>query len=128
MKKLLLLFVLLTPLLTKAQDLREYTANNGVVYHLNDTVRLGYGSGPNGAFQYILEKGGAGNPYNIKRGKNKRSEVIIRFIKKGPRNGTDSYFFIVDGGVNYRFLLYIDEAIAACEVTPCSSTPGDKKP
>jgi hypothetical protein len=35
------------------QKKTEYTASNGVTYHVGDTVRLGRGSSPQGKFEYV---------------------------------------------------------------------------
>jgi hypothetical protein len=130
MKKLLLIFFIIIPFLANAQlfakapDVTLYKASNGITYHVNDTVRLGKGSGQNGAFLYIEQRGiplpsprsGPGLPKTFTN-----SGLVVKRIKINKVNGVDKYLFIVDAGGPFRFSLYIDDAILACEVIPCSS-------
>jgi len=125
MRKISILIFLLASLLTKAQKITAYKAANGITYHLNDTVRLGKGSGDNGSFLYIEQRGipipsphpSPGLPKTFTN-----SGVIIKNIKKDNVNGIDKYLFIVSAGGPFRFSVYIDDAILACEVIPCQST------
>lgn len=129
MKKLILLAALLSPLLTKAQDIKEYTATNGITYHINDTVRLGKGANSNGSFAYIEDRGALGfinvpNPQGRSNGRSlpkefARGAVIIKSIRKIKANNQDKYIFAVSGAGPFRLSLSIDDAIWACEVTPC---------
>ncbi|MES2274747.1 MAG: SHOCT domain-containing protein [Bacteroidota bacterium] len=137
MKKILIIAALLAPLYSLAQTINEYKATNGVTYHINDTVRLGKGSNSNGAFLYVEDKGlgislpgpggrsagGRGLPKDFANG-----GVIIRSIKKTTLNNVDKYVFMVYAGGPLRFSLYIDDAISACEVTPCGQTTGKAVP
>jgi hypothetical protein len=57
MKKLISICILLSPLLGMAQKIIEYKAANGITYHVNDTVKLGKGSGEDGSFLYLEDRG-----------------------------------------------------------------------
>lgn len=112
----------------KAQKITQYTAINGVTYHLGDTVRLGRGSSPGGTFMY-LQMGGWGaalsyssnggpNQMNIGRGY-ANTAVIVKKIKTNKIQGIVKYYFTVGGGNITNYILVIDDAIQACEVMPC---------
>lgn len=114
----------------KAQKLTEYTASNGVTYHLKDTVHLGRGSAPNGTFLY-LQMGGWGavlnydanagpNQLNIGRGY-ANTAVIIKKINETKIKGVTKGYFTVGGGNITNYLLYIEDAIQTCEVVPCTA-------
>jgi hypothetical protein len=133
MKKLVFISILLIPLLSKAQTYTSYKATNGVTYHLNDTVRLGKGSASNGSFLYIQERGipplpgpGSSPTHNLPKAFT-NGGVVVKNIKKSNRNGIDKYVLVVDAGGVFRFSLYIDDAILACEVIPCQ-TAATKQP
>ncbi len=126
MRKLLPICILLIPILSKAQTYTSYKATNGVTYHLNDTVRLGKGSASDGTFLYIQDRGiptplpGPTPTHNLPKAFT-NGGVIIKNIKKSKRNGIDKYVLVVDAGGIFRFSLYIDDAILACEVQPCQT-------
>jgi hypothetical protein len=125
MRKITILLLLLAPFLTKAQKLTEYKAANGITYHLNDTVRLGKGSGSNGSFLYIEQRGIPLPSAHSSPGLPKaftNSGVVIKNIIKDHITGVDKYLFIVGVGGPFRFSVYIDDAILACEVVPCQTT------
>ena len=129
MKKLLITAALLAPLYVLAQDIKEYKATNGVTYHLNDTVRLGRGSNNNGSFAYIEDRGAMGfinvpNPQGRSNGRGLQKEftngaLIVKSIKKVQERNVDKYIFMVSGAGPFRLSMYVDDAISACEVTPC---------
>lgn len=136
MKNLIGIAILLIPFLTKAQ-IKEYKATNGVTYHVNDTVRLGKGSKPDGSFLYVEDKGLAlptpTGPGGASRGGGRsltkdyaNAGVIIKSIKTVPVNGIDKYLFMVNPGGLFRYSMFIDDAIAACEVKPCTVTDTPK--
>jgi hypothetical protein len=128
MKKLLF-FILLVPIIAMGQNLTEYKAINNKTYHIGDTVRLGKGSSPSGEFLYVQIGGLNGF---LSRGHNQNIDksyantgLVIKKIKKGrpdPRS-VEKLWFVVDGGTIGTYNLYIDDAILACEVLPCQSTP-----
>ncbi|GAB3926563.1 SHOCT domain-containing protein [Mucilaginibacter myungsuensis] len=132
MKKLVLLTTLLVPMLTKAQDIKEYQATNGVTYHLNDTVRLGKGSNNNGSFFFVEDRGAMGfinvpNPQGRSNGRGLQKEfangaLIVKSIKKIQAKNVDKYVFMVSGAGPFRYSMYIDDAISVCEVTPCKNS------
>lgn len=124
--------LLLTPLFSKAQ--KEYKASNGVTYHVGDTLRLGLGSKADGSFLYIEDKGplgGLGAFGNLGPGRNQPARslpkdyanvgAVIKSITKSSANGVQKYIFSVNPGGPMRYTVYIDDAIAACEVKPCKS-------
>jgi hypothetical protein len=126
MKKIILLCLLTSPIVGLAQNLSEYKAVNGVVYHLKDTVRLGSGSGLDGIFLYMLPGGiesietGAHSADRMNMRKRfTNAAVIIKKIKSTDVNGVSKVTFVVKGGYLYPFNLAIDDAIKSCEVTPC---------
>jgi len=112
----------------KAQKLTQYTAINGITYHIGDTVRLGRGSSPSGTFMYLQMGGwGAALTYSSSGGPNQmnigrayaNTAVIIKKIKTNKIKGIVKYYFTVGGGNITNYILVIDDAIEACEVTPC---------
>ena len=119
MKKLIIACIVLLPLLTHAQ-ITEYKATNGLTYHLNDTVRLGRGTAPNGEFLYIEERGipSPGRTRFLPK-EFTNGGVIIKKINTHKRSGLLKYDFVVSAGGLFNFSLYIDDAISACEVVPC---------
>jgi hypothetical protein len=124
MKKLIFIGVLLAPFFSQAQKLTEYKATNGVTYHINDTVRLGKGSGSDGSFLYLEERGIPG-PGNRSRSLPKQftnGGVVIKSIRKDNLSGAAKYLFVVFPGGLFNYSLYIDDAILACEVVPCAQS------
>jgi hypothetical protein len=130
-KLLLLLAVLSTPLLSFSQDIKSYKATNGVTYRINDTVRLGKGSNANGSFVYVEDFGPMPTlPADPNRAPSGRSlpkqftntMVVVKAIRKITVNGADKYIFMVNPGGLFRYTMYIDDAISACEVKPCVET------
>jgi hypothetical protein len=132
MKKLVFITIFLIPLLSKAQTYTSYKATNGITYHLKDTVRLGKGSAGDGSFLYIQDRGipsplpGPSHSHNLPKTFT-NGGVIVKNIKKSNINGIDKYVLVVDAGGIFRFSLYIDDAILACEVIPCQ-TAAAKQP
>lgn len=126
MKKLLFILFLL-PLAAFAQD--GYKASNGKTYHVGDTIKLGRGSAPNGYFRYLNEGGwGMMMTYNSNRSESQfnaaRSfsgmNVNIKKIKtiKGHAGSVRTYF-VVGAGTITNYWLFIEDAIATCEVADC---------
>lgn len=124
-----LLFLCLSITL-KAQYYKEYKAINGITYQIGDTVKLGRGSGVNGAFLFLQMSGwGAMMSYNTKGGQDQfnigrgyaNTQVIIKNIKEQKIKGIKKTYFIVGGGNITNYALVIDDAIVACEVKPCKS-------
>jgi hypothetical protein len=130
MKKLLAIILFLAPLIASAQKLKEYKASNGITYHPGDTIKVGLGSMPDGSFKYMqinqllpgppdprrsnsmtARKDMSGSGYAIKKIQNVRQmgggEKTVITIKTGGLPTCD---------------IWIEEAIASCEVTPCASS------
>jgi hypothetical protein len=138
MKKIWSTLALLAPLYVFAQDIKEYKASNGVTYHINDTVRLGRGSNNNGSFAYVEDRGAMGfinipNPQGRSNGRGLQKEfanggVIVKSIRKVQTNNVDKYIFMVSGVGPFRLSMYIDDAISACEVTPCKQAGAASAP
>lgn len=124
--------LVLIPFFSKAQ--KEYKASNGITYHVGDTLRLGLGSKTDGSFLYVEDKGPLGGlgPFgNIGPGRNQPARslpkdfanvgAVIKSIRKTSANGVQKYAFSINPGGPMRYTVYIDDAIAACEVKPCKS-------
>lgn len=126
---ILLSAILCAPLLTFSQSITSYKATNGITYHVNDTVRLGKGSNANGSFAFIQDYGSGPIPPDPNRAPSGRSlpkqftnsAVVLKAIRKTSLNGADKYIFMVNPGGLFRFTMYIDDAISACEVKPCAA-------
>ncbi|MFD2146467.1 SHOCT domain-containing protein [Mucilaginibacter antarcticus] len=128
MKKILLIIVLLTPLLTKAQGffgtaVTEYKASNGVTYKLGDTVKLGRGTKPDGTFLYVEDRGIIPNPRSVRNLPKEFANVgaTLKGIRKIKVNGVEKYVFSINPGGPMRYSVFIDDAIEACEVKPCKA-------
>jgi len=128
MKKLIFICTLLAPFLSIAQKITEYKAANGITYHVNDTVKLGKGSGEDGSFLYLEDRGlpAPGHSHNLPK-QFANGGAVIKSIKKDFRSKIDKYSFVVDAGGIFNFSLFIDDAILACEVLPCAQQ-GTKQP
>lgn len=126
MKKLLLATLLLLPFLSKAQT--EYKASNGITYHIGDTIRLGRGTKPDGSFLYLEDHGIIPNPRSVRNLPKEFANVgaVIKNMRKMTINGVDKYMFSVNPGGPIRYQVFIDDAIAACEVKPCASADSAK--
>jgi len=135
MKKVLSIVIVLASLHGFAQNIKEYKATNGVTYHVGDTLRLGLGSKPDGSFLYVEDRGllGGLSPFG-RMGPGGRTQpgrslpkdyanagAIIKSISNSKSNGVQKYTFSINVGTPMRFNVYIDDAIAACEVKPCKN-------
>jgi hypothetical protein len=138
MKSLLFFLLFLIPLAVWADDVNEYKASNGVVYHVNDTLRLGHGTRPDGGF--ATARLGGMNAFMIKshshdgekddrlfvsRG-GEAALARIRRIKKEVIDGVDKYTLVINiPRTPGNFELDIESAIKNCEVAICTGTrPG----
>ena len=124
MKNILLLVCLVLPLLSTAQT--QYKASNGVTYHVGDTIKLGRGSKTDGSFLYFEDHGLIPNPRGVRNLPKEFANVgaVIKNIKTMRINGVDKYIFSVNPGGPMRYTVFIDDAIAACEVKPCAEAGG----
>ena len=108
----------------------EYKASNGRTYHIGDTVKIALGSMPDGNFKYVLASQPAflpprrnGNDLSARKDF-AHSNAVIKKIKTGSRltdNG-NKIILVVKGNGLINFDVWIEEAIAACEVTPCATS------
>jgi hypothetical protein len=109
-----------------AQKLPEYKASNGITYHVGDTVKIGQGSSVDGWFKYILAS--SINSSDTQRDWFKRkftnTGLVLKSIDTKEVNGIKKYSFKMGSKALYNVFISIDEAIAACEVTPCAIKTG----
>jgi hypothetical protein len=138
--KLILTICLLTvfTITVRAQQyiLSAYQASNGIIYHVKDAVNLGQGSARDGSFLYLQMGGWAAtidpnkpNANNIGRAY-ANTTVKVKKIEQIRKKGTVKTYFTVGGGNITDYVLYIEDAIQACEVIPCkanSSQPAADK-
>lgn len=128
--KQLLLLLSFSPLFCLSQKtLKEYKASNGITYHKHDTIKLGQGSMPNGDFKHLQMGGwaaivyaspnGGSNQYNIGK-RYSGQNVIISAIKSYTRKGATQVWFSVKAGNISNYNLYIEDAIADCEIKNCN--------
>ena len=107
-----------------------YTASNGIIYRIGDTIKLGKGANPNGTFRW-LQVGGwgavlmAGNQnYNDDDRNIGKSyaglNVILKTINRYKFKGATVVYFSVGGGNITNYSLNIEQAINDCEVLPCA--------
>lgn len=127
MKKLFLIVIFLIPLAALSQKLKEYHASNGKTYHPGDTIRLGLGSMPNGDFKYIqinqLLPGPPdprrSNAFAARKDMSNNNYVIKKITNvEQIAGGTKVAITIRTGGIP-TCDIWIEDAIAACEVQPC---------
>jgi hypothetical protein len=115
---------------TSPNALYSYTASNGITYKPGDTIILGRGSNANGDFRYLILGGFAQSLYAL-GDEIVRSEtlqigsmysglgVVIKKIKTVKLKGISKVYFVVGGGNITNYWLYIEDAIATCEVRDC---------
>lgn len=115
----------------------SYTASNGVTYSIGDKIVLGRGSAPNGDFVY-LSMGGAASVLSVNMKSTERNEYLtlgaslaglaveLKKIKIVKLKGQEKVLFIVGGGNITNYHLYIEDAIATCEVKDCLQTDKHK--
>ena len=118
---LTLLFTLIAFTVSAQKTIDSYKASNGVTYQAGDTVKLGRGSAPNGDFLYLQMGGFAasgGDADNIPRHYSGLN-VIIKRVKMYTFKGAEKVWFVVGGGNIVNYNLYIEDAIATCEIALC---------
>ena len=127
MKKLLFILLCLVSLAGFSQDMQSYTASNGKTYKIGDTVRVALGSMPDGNFKYVqvsppLFAPPTRNSNSLSARKDfANTYVSIRKIKKSAQlSGSEKVVFNVKVRGLVTYDIWIDEAIAVCEVTPCT--------
>jgi hypothetical protein len=119
---------LVKPIFCLAQN--EYEASNGKTYHVGDTVKIALGSMTDGSFKYVQASQPAflpprrnGNDLNARKDF-ANTNAVVRKIKTGSRltdNGNKTILVVKSNGL-VNFDIWIEEAIAACEVTPCAAS------
>lgn len=134
MKTIILLIILIIPLTSIAQfkKLKEpYAASNGVTYSYGDTIKIGRGSAPNGNFMHFQMTGlmaqmgstSAGTEANMLNRSYAGTNAKIINLYTHNLNGVKKIVAKVNvGGVTMGgYLLYLEDAIASCEVLPCAN-------
>jgi len=134
MKNIIIAFLLLAPFIASAQKLKEYKASNGITYHPGDTIKVGLGSMPDGNFKYMQINQLLPGPPDPRRSNSMTarkdmsgSGYVIKKIQSVRQmgGGEKTVITIRTGGLP-TCDIWIEEAIATCEVTPCNnpkSTP-----
>ncbi|MBS1532155.1 MAG: SHOCT domain-containing protein [Bacteroidetes bacterium] len=132
MRKLLLIITLLLPVAALSQKLKEYHASNGQTYHPGDTIRLGLGSMPNGDFKYIQINQLLPGPPDPRRSgalaarkdMSDNGYVIKKITNVEQMTGGKKVSITIKTGGLPTCDIWIEDAIAACEVQPCASQKG----
>ena len=126
MKSILFILFTLISCAGFAQDLTSYTAANGKTYKIGDTVKVAMGSMPDGNFKYIqaspLLPPPSRNSYSLSARRDFANTITtIRKIKKSSSlSGSEKIVLNVKVRGLVTYDIWIDEAISACEVTPCA--------
>ena len=124
MKNSLLLLLLMPVALMAQSTIEEYKASNSITYHIGDTIKLGRGSTPTGDFAYFQVGGvmtststdlNANNTGRIFSGSN----VVIKKIREYNKKGAQKVLFVVGAGTFTNYNLWIEDAIATCEIEDC---------
>ena len=128
MKNILIAFLLLVPFIASAQKLKEYKASNGITYHPGDTVKVGLGSMPDGNFKYIQINQFLPGPPDPRRSNSMTarkdmsgSGYVIKKIQNVKQMGGEKTVITIRTGGLPTCDVWIEEAIATCEVTPCNN-------
>lgn len=121
MKKIIFLFVSLWVLMDvrQANAQQQYTASNGITYHIGDIVKVGNGSAPGGSFLFIyLGNSTVGNP--VRRANFRR--MTLKEIKNiaSSFTGRPEIVFLLKGDDWTTYSVQIERAIYSCEIEPCS--------
>jgi hypothetical protein len=130
MKTLLFIPCLLLPFNVFSQKLTQYKASNGKTYHIGDTVKIALGSMSDGDFKFVQAAPllpmpphrGSTNSLNAHKDFS-NTNAIIRKIKNTDQDvgGSKIVFNVKTTGL-VTYDVWIEEAIAVCEVTPCAGT------
>lgn len=126
MKKNLFIFSFLICTTVSFCQISEYTASNGVTYHVGDTITLLRGSGHNGEFVYC-QMGDAfstlsalnGQTSGINQGLPKNqagANMIIKKIKETKIKGAKQTYFFVAGGNIVQYKIIIEDALSTGEI------------
>lgn len=107
-----------------SQKTTSYTASNGVVYTIGDTITLGVGSAPDGYFNYIY----SGVARTILASLIEEAEYDVRlpeFFQGAPvkikkiKTGNSETLFSFDTESWGGFVIDIENAIGVCEIAYC---------
>jgi hypothetical protein len=135
MRNVLFALIFLLPVACFAQKLKEYHASNGKTYHAGDTVRVGLGSMPNGDFKYILINTLLPTPprrnssdLNAHKDMSGGNYVIKKITSSRQSGGSGKVVFTIRTGGLPTCDVWIEEAIATCEVTPCTDQKTNTSP
>lgn len=117
----LVLFILLstiTGFVSSAQNMSEYKASNGIVYHVGDTIKFGRGTGVNSSFAFVQMGTGATamGARGVVGANWSGFNAIIKKIKKMTIKGATVVYFVVGTGGPARFNVGIEDALAVGEV------------
>ena len=129
MKSILFILCILISCAGFAQDLTSYKAANGKTYKIGDTVKVAMGSMPDGNFKYVqvsplLPTPPSRNSNSLSARRDFANAITtIRKIKKSAQlSGSEKIVFNVKVRGLVTYDIWIEEAIAACEVTPCADS------
>jgi hypothetical protein len=133
MRKTLLIILCLLPFFGMAQKLSEYKASNGKTYHPGDTLRVGLGTMPDGNFKYIQINTLLPGPPDPRRANsmNARKDIsgsnylIKKIAHVRQMSGGDKTVITIRTGGLTTCDVWIEEAIASCEVSPCNDQKGN---
>lgn len=113
-----IVILMLFSLTAKAQ-VQSYTSSDGIEYHVGDTIKLGYGSGPRGEFTYLAASSLIMGPDESAAPKRySGTGAIIKKIVTRKQRGIEKTYFTVGVGNIVNYTLDIEGAIHTCEV-PC---------
>lgn len=112
----------------KKEKLEEYTASNGVTYRPGDEIKLAVGSGNNGSFVYVNDRVRSGNSFNSdsqllgpnSSGKKLKLVAILDIQKKNK----EGIYFFLNNSWKKPYDMDIENAIANCEIKPCTRQSG----
>jgi len=130
MKNFTFVMICLLPFAGISQKLTEYKAANGKTYHVGDTVKVGMGSMPDGDFKYIqvnallMPPHRNSNSLNASKDFSRTNGIIKKIKRERQMSGSDKVIFTIKTGGIPTYDIWIDEAIAACEATPCVNSNG----
>jgi hypothetical protein len=122
MRNFILLFVFCSFSMNAQKNIKEYKASNGVHYKIGDTITMGRGSGLQGSFVFYQMGGwGATMGDNSLPSVHGGTNVILKKIKVANLRGAEKVWFVVNGGNITNYNLFIEDAIATCEIKDCNS-------
>ena len=112
MKKLMIAFLLMYSVLTYAKQISTYKASNNKTYHIGDSITMWRGSGINCTFAYIV------NDLNTKPVKSFYAGRVVEAYNIKETNSGKVIIQVLCGKLG-SFNIYIEDAIATCEIVYC---------